>query len=102
MKPRGCVRFLDALLLLFAVGSPAYSQAPPSLLVTKPIDGATLVMLRGDVHPLAQARYDVGAAPSSMPAKRLMLLLNRPAGREAALAQYMQDVHTPGSATHHQ
>lgn len=102
MKPRGCVRFLEAVLLISAVGSPAYSQAPASLLVTKPIDEVNLVTLHGNVHPLAEARYDVGAASSSMPAKRLLLLLNRPTDREAALAEYMQDVHAPGSATHHQ
>ena len=94
----------EALILI--LGSmpsiPLVAQNQASPLITQSINEAKVVPLRGNVHPLAQARYDVGAAPSSMPAKRLTLLLNRPAAREAALAEYMQDVHTPGSATHHQ
>ncbi|MGO9087239.1 MAG: Ig-like domain repeat protein [Terriglobales bacterium] len=93
----------EALILI--LGSmpsiPVVAQNQASSLITQSINEAKVVTLRGNVHPLAQARYDVGAAPSSMPAKRLMLLLNRPADRGAALAEYMRDVHTPGAAIHH-
>ena len=90
-------------LLLGSVFSlPALAQIPATPLVTQPIDETNLVTLRGNVHPLAQPRYDVGPADVSLPARQLMLLLNRPAEREAALAQHLQDAHTPGSATYHQ
>ena len=89
-------------ILGIALSVPALAQNPATPLVTEPIDEAKLVTLHGNVHPLAQARYDLGAASASVPARRLLLLLNRPADREAALAQYMQDVHNLGSATYHQ
>jgi hypothetical protein len=97
------VKWEALILILGSMPSiPVVAQNQGSPLSAQPNSEAKVVTLRGNVHPLAQARDDVGAASSSMPAKRLMLLLNRPADREAALAQYMQDVHTPGSATHHQ
>jgi hypothetical protein len=80
----------------------ARAQAPANPLITEPIDETQLVVLHGNVHPLAQARYDVGAVPDSFPAERLLLLLNRPAERETQLQQFLLDVHAPGSASYHQ
>jgi hypothetical protein len=60
-----------------------------------------VVVLHGNVHPLAQARYDAGAVPDSFPAERLLLLLNRPAEKQDELRQFLHDVHTPGSASYH-
>ncbi|HKM86939.1 MAG TPA: Ig-like domain repeat protein [Terriglobales bacterium] len=54
------------------------------------------------MHPLAQTRYDRGAVPDSFPADRVLLLLSRPAEREAALREFMSDVHRRGSASYHQ
>src|SRR5579863_2485646 len=89
------------LLLLIAIAVPAWAQVP-SRLVTTPIDESKLITLRGNVHPLAQARYDLGAVSESLPTGRLLLLLNRPNEQESALDQYLHDVHTSGSATYHQ
>jgi hypothetical protein len=80
----------------------AHAQGPSTPLITKPIDEAQVTVLHGNVHPLAQARYDVGAVPDSFPAQRLLLLLNRPAEKETELQQFLHDVHTPGSASYHQ
>ncbi len=90
------------LLLGSAFSLPVTAQTQATPLITHAIDGTKVVTLRGNVHPLAQARFDVGSAPASTPARRLLLLLNRPPDREAALAAYMQDVHLRGSATYHQ
>jgi subtilase family serine protease len=59
------------------------------------------VTLRGSVHPQAQAQYDRGMVPDALASGRVVLLLNRPAEREAALAQFLQDAHTRGSASYH-
>jgi hypothetical protein len=75
------------------------SQAVP--LISQSIDQEKVVTLHGNVHPLAQARYEVGTADPSLPARQLMLLLGRPADREVALSQYMRDVHNRGSAAYH-
>jgi hypothetical protein len=102
MKAKECGQLLTAFLLILAAAVPTYGQTAPSPLVTGPIDDAKLVRLRGNVHPLAQARYDRGAVPGSFPANRVLLLLNRPAERETALREFMKDVHRRGSASYHQ
>jgi len=88
------------LIAVFAVS--ARAQAPANPLITEPIDESQVVVLHGNVHPLAQPRYDVGAVPDSFPAERLLLLLNRPAERESQLQQFLLDVHALGSASYHQ
>jgi hypothetical protein len=102
MKPKTSVFSFAASLLILAAAVPSRSQGPPSPLVTKPIDESELVVLHGNVHPLAQARYDRGAVPDALPTERILLLLNRPADRETALQQFLHDVHTRGSTTYHQ
>jgi len=101
MQPKNCVLFLTALLLILADPVPMYPQTAPSPLVTKRLDEMKLVTLHGNVHPLAQARYDRGVVPDSFPAGRVLLLLNRPAERETALREFMNDVHLRGSARYH-
>jgi len=79
----------------------AAAQGPPSPLVTQAIDESKTVTLRGTVNPLARARFDQGAVPDSFAANRMLLMLNRPAEREAALRQFLVDVHYPASLTYH-
>jgi subtilase family serine protease len=57
--------------------------------------------LKGNVHPLAQPRYDQGAVPDSFPAERMLLLLQRSPEWETALQQFLQDAHTLGSPSYH-
>jgi len=59
------------------------------------------VTLHGTVHPLAQARYDRGPVNESTPAERLLMVLNRPPGRQAAFQQLMKELHTRGSSSYH-
>jgi len=93
------------IILFLLVGSlfalPAAAQIPATPLVTQPIDATNLVALRGSVHPLARAGNDRGPVLDSFPVGRMLLLLNRPPEREAELAQFLQAVHTRGSATYH-
>ena len=78
------------------------AQNPPRQLVTQAIDESKTVTLRGTVHPLARAGSDQGAVPDSFAANRMLLMLNRPPEREAALRQFLSDVHSPGTASYHQ
>ena len=73
----------------------------PSRIVS-PIDNSARVTLHGYVHPLANAANDRGAAPDSMPLSRMHLVLQRSTTQEAALKQYISDLHKPGSASYHQ
>lgn len=90
-------------VLLFVLSSPILllSQVPAAQLVTKPIDETKLVSFRGNVHPVAQGRYDRGLASDATIARRLLLILNRPPEREAALDQFLKDAHTPGTHSFH-
>ncbi len=89
-------------LLLGSVFSlPLAAQIPATPLVTQPIDETKLVTLHGTVHPLARTGNDRGAVPDSFPTGRILLLLNRPPDREAALEQFLQAAHTPGSSSFH-
>jgi hypothetical protein len=85
---------------------PLQSQNPqaaaPQNRIVAPIDESNRVALSGTVHPLAQARFDRGAAPSSMATGRIMLLLQRSAAQQQALTQYLADVQNPVSPTFHQ
>ena len=94
-------RKMLCLLMGSLFAFPAAAQIPATPLVTRPIDVTNLVALRGSVHPLAQAGNDRGPVPDSFPTGRMLLLLNRPPEREAALEQFLQAVHAPGSATYH-
>ena len=53
--------------------------------ITQAIDEARMVQMKGNVHPLARAEFDQGAASSATPMKRMPLLLQRSPEQEAAL-----------------
>ncbi|UWZ83550.1 protease pro-enzyme activation domain-containing protein [Occallatibacter riparius] len=59
------------------------------------------VTLRGNIHPMARAQFDVGPAPAGARADRLMLILKRSPQQEAALNTYLDDVQDPASDQFH-
>jgi hypothetical protein len=69
--------------------------------ITQKIDESSLVTLHGNTHPLARAENDRGPAAASMPAARLLLILQRSAQQEANLESYLQSLQDPGSPNYH-
>jgi trimeric autotransporter adhesin len=69
--------------------------------ITQPIDENQRVTLTGNVHPLAQARFDRGEAPESTATGRIWLTLRRSTAQQHALEQYLSDLQNPHSANHH-
>jgi len=69
--------------------------------ITQPVDNARLVTLKGNVHPLAQARFDHGAAPVSMNTGRMMLVLKPSSLQKQALKQYVDALQDPSSPNYH-
>src|ERR1700686_2239607 len=65
--------------------------------ITQAIDEKQLVILRGNVHPLAQTKFDQGAASDAQPLDRMLLLLQRAPEQEAALSQLLDDQLTINS-----
>src|ERR1700691_4513299 len=62
----------------------AQSSLPPSM-ITRAVDDTQRITLRGNVHPLARAEYDQGAAPTNMQMNHMLLVLKRSPEQETAL-----------------
>jgi hypothetical protein len=77
----------------------AYSQATPQ--ITRNISDSELSTLHGNVHPLAKPAYDKGAVSADIATGRLILSLKRSPSQEAALQQFLSDIHTKGSSSYH-
>ncbi|MGC2639716.1 MAG: protease pro-enzyme activation domain-containing protein [Acidobacteriaceae bacterium] len=87
------------IALLSTLTLPLAAQVPSRIVA--PIDEANLVTLKGNVHPLAQARFDRGAAPAAAPTGRVLLLLQRSATQQQALTQFLADVQNASSPNYH-
>lgn len=98
-----CAARLRLVLVLLAAfsGSLAMAQSGPGSRIAGPINDQVRVTLKGNTSPLAQARYDQGPVADSFPAERMLVILQRSPEREAALRQFIQDAHTPGSPSFH-
>ena len=70
--------FLCLVLVSAFTGSLVLAQNHPGSRITGPIDERVRVTLKGNVHPLAQLRYDQGAVLDSFPVQRMFLVLRRP------------------------
>jgi subtilase family serine protease/sugar lactone lactonase YvrE len=79
----------------------AMAQPPVQSRITQEIDESHRIALAGDVHPLAQARFDRGVAPSSHPMDRMLLLLARSTEQNAALEKLLAEQVDPESANFH-
>jgi len=84
-----------------AISTITGAQSQPASRITQPIDNRVRVTLKGNVHPLAQPRYDQGPVADSFPAERMLLLLQRSPDRELALQQFLQEAHRPGRPGYH-
>jgi hypothetical protein len=65
------------------------------------VDDTNRTMLRGNVHPMARAQFDRGAAADAQPVTRILLLLQRSAEQEAALRQLMEEQQSKNSPNYH-
>lgn len=91
-----------ALCLFFAQLALAQSQAPAvAPRITEAVDDTKLVTLTGNTHPMARAQFDRGAAPDTLPLKRLMLVLKRSPQQEAALRTLLNEQQDKSSPNFH-
>ena len=106
MRPQPA-RFLR-IFLLFAFFSPflpfdaAAQTAPAPSRITQAVDEANLTLLKGNTYYLARAKYDHGAAPSSLPMARMLLVLQRSPQQESALEQLLDQQQDQSSPNYHQ
>ena len=104
---------LTLLLSVFAMGiylpcllsaqqsSATGNAAATRPLITKPVDETRLTVLKGNTHPLARPQFDLGTAPATLPMQRMLLVLKRSPGQEAALRKLLDDQHDKTSPSYH-
>ncbi len=90
--------FVSSLLVL----NPARVQGQVQPRVVEAVDNAKRVTLPGNVHPLARAEFDRGAASDALPMSRMLLLLKRSDAQEAALQDYLEKQQDKSSPNYHQ
>jgi subtilase family serine protease len=83
-----------------------HAQAPSqgvdaSPRITAVVDDSNLVTLEGNVHPLATAADDQGAAPGSLELGRAILVLKGSAAQQAALNKLTDDQQNSKSPNYH-
>jgi hypothetical protein len=69
--------------------------------ITQAIDENNLVVLRGNVHPMARPEFEQGAVSDDQPLRRMLLLLQRSADQEAALRRFLDDQQNKSSPNYH-
>jgi hypothetical protein len=97
-----------AFVLLFSIATACgWAQASssdnrvPSRIV-RAVDDNALTTLKGNTHPLARPQFDQGAAASSMPLKRMLMLLKRSGEQQTALSKFMASQYDKSSPSFHQ
>src|SRR4029077_4545034 len=87
-------------ILILSLGRAAAQTNIPAR-ITQAVDEMNLVVLKGNVHPLARAEYDEGPVADWQPLNRMLLLLQRSADQESALRQLLDDQQTKSSPNYH-
>lgn len=82
-----------ALLASLSLTLPSFAQERISL----PIDESRTVTLTGNRHPLAREAFDAGPVAPEFRLERMILVLNRDAGRSAALESLLAAQQDPSS-----
>ena len=79
----------------------ATQQAGPPVRITQAINENNLILLRGNVHPLARPEFDQGPAPPDLHMDRMLLVLKRSPAQEAALQKLLDDQQDKSSPSYH-
>jgi hypothetical protein len=101
-RPTFAHGFLLAVAIFLAVPTLISAQTPnPQRRITQAIDETKLTRLSGNTHPLARPEFDRGAAPSSLPMQRMLLVLKRSPEQESALDTLLEQQQDASSPNYH-
>jgi subtilase family serine protease len=89
------------LLNGFAPLSHSQQTVHPAATIHEAIDESRLIRLGGNTRPEAIAANDHGIVPDDFPLNHLLLHLKRSPEVQAALEQYIENLHNPKSADFH-
>jgi hypothetical protein len=95
------LRFSALSVLLLGSSLAAAQQVQPRPLITNPINESQVITLRGNVHPLAQPMFDVGAAPPDLPMNRMLLVLKRDPIQDYVVRKLIDDQQDKTSPNYH-
>ena len=91
---------LCLLLILTAFTLTSSAADGAAARIVAPINESDLVQLTGNTHPLAQAKFDQGSVPDSLPLEHMYVVLRRSPEQEQALEQLIAAQHNPHSASY--
>src|SRR5690349_17714674 len=89
------------LLSLLSFSLAVAQQIQPRPLIVSPIDESRVVTLRGNVHPLAQPMFEMGAAPPDLPMNRMMLVLKHDPMQDYVVRKLIDDQQDKNSPNYH-
>jgi subtilase family serine protease len=102
MISKVCLKLSVVVAFFIGFASLALAQtASVQSRITQAIDENNLVVLKGNTHPLANARFDRGEAPGSLPMNRMLLVLKHNPEQEAAVKQLIADQQNQSSSNFH-
>ncbi len=87
----------SVLLLPAAQGQ----RVAPTVRIVNRIDESQLVTLKGNTHPFANARHDMGKVSDSLPMTDLILVLSRDPAQQAAFDAYVAGEYDQNSPNYH-
>jgi hypothetical protein len=102
MRNRSIV--LLALVVIVSLALPILTPAQtigPRTRILQAVDEQNLTLLKGNTHHLARPEFDRGAAPASMPLRRMLLVLKRSPEQETALIDLLDQQQDKSSPNYH-
>ena len=94
---------LCALASALLCGTVAMSQQfAPSVRIVDRIDESRLVTLKGNTHPAANAKNDLGRVSADLPMTDLIMVLSRSPEQQAAFDKFVAGQYDPNSPDFHQ
>jgi subtilase family serine protease len=87
---------------IMAVSAYALPSVHPLSTIHDKVDDANRVTVHGNTRPEATATNDLGALDDATPMPSMILQLKPDAATQAAMEQYIEELHNPKSANYHQ
>jgi len=96
------VRFLPLCALASTVfcGTAAMAEqfAAAKVRIVERIDESSLVVLKGNTHPAANAKNDLGRVAPTLPMTDLILVLSRDPAQQAAFDKFVANQYDPATS----
>ena len=93
MAIRTPLLLVASIILLVVTATSTLAQSR----LTRPVDPSQTAILRNNVHPLAQARWDAGAVDPDMDLPYLTLHFRPAPAQQAALERLLEEQRDPSS-----